>query len=110
MNQNDVNNAVDYLYTHGKKYAAAKGRRVQLEEYRKSLKAMCMKKALADKRATSAAAAEMDTLEGAQRRLNSAYEEMATQLGDAAAPMLTQFLNIAENLLTGLLMLFINMW
>lgn len=60
MNQNDINNAVDYLYTHGRKYAEAKGRRVQLEEYRKSLKAMCMKKALADKRATSAAAAEME--------------------------------------------------
>ena len=31
MNQKDINDAVDYLYTHGRKYAEAKGRRVQME-------------------------------------------------------------------------------
>lgn len=55
-----INDAVDYLYTHGRKYAEAKANRVHLEEYRKSLKAMLMKKALTEKRATSAAAAEME--------------------------------------------------
>ena len=60
MNQKDINDAVDYLYTHGRKYAEARAHRVYLEEYRKSLKAMCMKKALADGKAKSAAAAEME--------------------------------------------------
>jgi len=60
MNQKDINAAVDYLYTHGAKYAEAKGRRVQMEEYRKSLKAMLMKQALADGKAKTAAAAEME--------------------------------------------------
>lgn len=60
MNEKDIHDAVDYLYTHGKKYAEAKAHRVYLEEYRKSLKSILMKKAQADKRATSAAAAEME--------------------------------------------------
>lgn len=60
MNQKDINAAVDYLYTHGAKFAEAKAQRVQMEEYRKSLKAMCMKKALADGRAKTAASAEME--------------------------------------------------
>lgn len=60
MNQKDINDAVDYLYIHGRKYAEAKAQRIQMEEYRKSLKAMCMKKALSEKRATSVAAAEME--------------------------------------------------
>ena len=60
MNQKDINDAVDFLYTHGRKYAEAKAHRVYLEEYRKSLKAMCMKKALTDGKAKSAAAAEME--------------------------------------------------
>jgi len=42
----DINNAVDYLYTQGAKYAHAKSRRVYLEEYRKSQKAMLMKAAM----------------------------------------------------------------
>ena len=60
MNQKDINAAVDYLYTHGAKYAEAKGHRVYLEEYRKSQKAMLMKAALADGRAKTAAAAEVE--------------------------------------------------
>ena len=60
MNQKDINAAVDYLYTHGAKYAEAKGHRVYLEEYRKSQKAMLMKAALAAGRAKTAAAAEVE--------------------------------------------------
>jgi hypothetical protein len=60
MNQKDINDAVDYLYIHGRKYAEAKSHRVYLEEYRKSQKAMLMKAALADGRAKSAAVAEIE--------------------------------------------------
>lgn len=56
----DINDAVDYLYTHGRKYAAAKAHRVYLEEFRKSQKALLMKGAIADGRAKSSAAAEME--------------------------------------------------
>jgi hypothetical protein len=59
MNQKNISDAVDYLYTYGRKYAEAKGRRVQMEEYRKSLKAMLMKKAMANGTKT-AASAEME--------------------------------------------------
>ena len=60
MSQKDINDAVDYLYTHGRKYAEAKAHRVYLEEYRKSQKAMLMKAALSDGRAKSAAVAEIE--------------------------------------------------
>jgi len=60
MNQKDINDAVDFLYTHGRKYAEAKSHRVYLEEYRKSQKAMLMKAALSDGRAKSAAVAEIE--------------------------------------------------
>lgn len=60
MNQKDINDAVDYLYIHGRKYAEAKSHRVYLEEYRKSQKAMLMKAALSDGRAKSAAVAEIE--------------------------------------------------
>lgn len=60
MNQKDINDAVDYLYTHGRKYAEAKGQRVYLEEYRKSQKAMLMKSAITDGRAKTSAAAEVE--------------------------------------------------
>lgn len=56
----DINDAVDYLYTHGRKYAEAKAQRVYLEEYRKSKKAMLMKEAQADGRAKTSAAAETE--------------------------------------------------
>jgi hypothetical protein len=60
MSQKDINDAVDYLYTHGKKYAEAKAHRVYLEEYRKSQKAMLMKKALTAGIVKTAAAAEVE--------------------------------------------------
>jgi hypothetical protein len=60
MSQKDINDAVDYLYTHGKLYAEAKAHRVYLEEYRKSQKAMLMKEAMAQGRAKTAAAAEVE--------------------------------------------------
>jgi len=44
--QKSINDAVNYLYTHGAKYAEAKAHRVYLEEYRKSQKAMLMKAAM----------------------------------------------------------------
>ena len=56
MNQKDINDAVDYLYTHGKKYAEAKAQRTYLEEYRKSQKAMLMKVAMTNGVKTVAAA------------------------------------------------------
>lgn len=60
MNQKDINLAVEYLYTHGAKYAEAKAHRIYLEEYRKSQKAMLMKTSMVDGRAKTAAAAEIE--------------------------------------------------
>jgi len=60
MNEKSINDAVDYLYTHGAKYAEAKAHRVFLEEYRKSQKAMLMKAAQSDGRAKTAAGAEIE--------------------------------------------------
>ena len=60
MSDKNISDAVDYLYTHGKKYAEAKAHRVYLEEYRKSQKAILMKKALAAGIAKSAAVAEIE--------------------------------------------------
>jgi len=54
--QKSINDAVDYLYTHGKKYAEAKAQRTYLEEYRKSQKAMLMKTAMQNGVKTVAAA------------------------------------------------------
>lgn len=56
----DINAAVDYLYTHGRKYAEAKAHRVYLEEYRKSQKAMLMKQAMTSGAAKTAVAAEIE--------------------------------------------------
>jgi hypothetical protein len=56
MNQADINNAVDYIYSHGQKYAAAKGELAYLEEFRKSKKAMLMKHAMSNGVKTVAAA------------------------------------------------------
>ena len=75
--QKSINDAVDYLYTHGRKYAEAKGHRVQLEEYRKSLKAMLMKKAMADGRSKTAASAEMEAY------ADQSYVELLKGLGAA---------------------------
>jgi hypothetical protein len=59
MNQKDINASVDYLYTHGQKYAQAKAEVTYLEEYRKSKKAMLMKTAM-ENGAKSAVAAEIE--------------------------------------------------
>jgi len=56
MSDRDIHDAVDFLYTHGKKYAEAKAHRVYLEEYRKSLKSMIMKRAMQEGVKTVAAA------------------------------------------------------
>ena len=46
MNEKDINDAVDFIYTHGKKYAEAKAHLAYVEEFRKSKKAMLMKDSL----------------------------------------------------------------
>jgi hypothetical protein len=38
--------AIDYIIKHAKKFSAAKAQRIYLEEFRKSLKAICMKRSL----------------------------------------------------------------
>jgi len=38
--------AIEYIFKHGKRYAKAKAERISLEEYRKSLKAIIMKRSL----------------------------------------------------------------
>jgi len=60
MSDKNISDAVEYLYTHGRKYAEAKAHRVYLEEFRKSKKAMLMKTALSNGIAKSSAAAEME--------------------------------------------------
>lgn len=42
MNDTDPDRAVDYIITHAPKFAAAKASRVQIEEFRKSKKALLM--------------------------------------------------------------------
>jgi hypothetical protein len=59
MNQKDINASVDYLYTHGQKYAQAKAEVTYIEEFRKSKKAMLMKTAM-ENGVKSAAAAEIE--------------------------------------------------
>ena len=56
----DIDAAVNYLYTHGQKYAEAKAHRVYLEEFRKSQKSMLMKAAMSSGAAKTSAAAEME--------------------------------------------------
>lgn len=60
MRSDDINDAVDYLYTHGAKFAEAKAHRVYLEEFRKSQKAMLMKKAMTEGGVKTVAAAEIE--------------------------------------------------
>lgn len=38
--------AIEYIFKHGKRYAKARAERIYLEEYRKSLKAIIMKRSL----------------------------------------------------------------
>jgi hypothetical protein len=56
MNEKDINDAVDFIYTHGKKYAEAKAHLAYVEEFRKSKKAMLMKHAMTNGVKTVAAA------------------------------------------------------
>jgi len=77
MNQKDINDAVDFLYTHGAKFAESKAHRVYLEEFRKSQKAILMKTALSDGRAKSSAAAEMEAY------ADNAYVELLKALETA---------------------------
>jgi hypothetical protein len=44
----DPNRAVDYIIANARRFAEAKSQRVYLEEYRKSLKAILMKRSLED--------------------------------------------------------------
>lgn len=46
--ERDPNRAVDYIIMNAKQFAKAKSERVYLEEYRKSLKAILMKRSLED--------------------------------------------------------------
>ena len=62
----NIDEAVDFLYINGKKYAEAKAQRVYLEEFRKSQKAMMMKKAIADGTAKTSASAEMEAYSSAE--------------------------------------------
>ena len=73
----DINDAVNYLYTHGRKYAQAKAHRTFLEEYRKSQKAMLMKSAITEGRAKTAAAAEIEAYS------DPSYVEMLKGLQEA---------------------------
>ena len=77
MSEKDIDAAVNYLYTHGQKYAEAKAHRVYLEEFRKSQKAMLMKAAMADGKAKTAAAAEMEAY------ADSAYVKILAGLQEA---------------------------
>ena len=45
-NERDPHKAVDYILANAQKFAKAKAERIYLEEYRKSLKALLMKRSL----------------------------------------------------------------
>lgn len=51
----DPNDAIEFIFKHGKKFAKAKAERTYLEEYRKSLKAILMQEAQVDGHQTAAA-------------------------------------------------------
>lgn len=42
----DPNDAIEYIFKYGKKYAKAKAERIYLDEYTKSLKSILMKRTL----------------------------------------------------------------
>ncbi len=58
MSQKDINNAVEYLYTHGAKYAEAKAYKGYLEDYTKSLIAQLAIKFISEQKAKSMTQAE----------------------------------------------------
>jgi hypothetical protein len=51
----DPNDAIEFIFKHGKKFAKAKAERTYLEEYRKSLKAILMQQAQVNGHQTAAA-------------------------------------------------------
>jgi hypothetical protein len=67
MREIDPHDAVDYILLNGKNFAKAKSERVYLEEYRKSLKALLMKRS-------------METAIGAQEREAYAHEDYQAML------------------------------
>jgi hypothetical protein len=67
MREVDPHEAVDYILLNGKNFAKAKAERVYLEEYRKSLKAILMKRS-------------MESAIGAQEREAYAHPEYDTLL------------------------------
>lgn len=72
MSDRDPHEAVDYILKNGKIFAKAKAKRVYLEEYRKSLKAILMKRS-------------METAIGAQEREAYAHQEMLELLNGLRA-------------------------
>lgn len=72
MSDRDPHVAVDYILTNAKKFAKAKAERVYLEEYRKSLKAILMKRS-------------MEQAIGAQEREAYAHEDMLELLNGLRA-------------------------
>ena len=75
--ERDPHKAVDYIIANAKKFAKAKSERVYLEEYRKSLKALLMKRSLED------------TI-GAQEREAYAHEEYQQLLQGLKAAVETE--------------------
>jgi hypothetical protein len=73
VSEKSIDDAVNYLYTHGQKFAEAKAHRYYLEEYRKSLKALLMKDAM-EHGAKTLGAAEMDAY------ANDRYSQFITGL------------------------------
>ena len=72
----DPNEAVDYIFKNGKKFAKAKAERIYLEEYRKSLKAILMKRSV-------------ENAIGAQERDAYAHEEYLALLQGLKAAVST---------------------
>jgi hypothetical protein len=58
MNGTDINEAVNYLYTHGKKYAEAKAHKGYLDNYTKALISSLSIKFISEGKAKSMAQAE----------------------------------------------------
>jgi len=73
----DPNKAIDFIFENGKKFAKAKSERIYLEEYRKSLKAILMKRS-------------METAIGAQEREAYAHEEYQQLLHGLKASVETE--------------------
>jgi hypothetical protein len=82
MNQKDINDAVDFIYTHGQKFAEAKAHLAYVEEFRKSKKAMLMKHAMTNGVKT-VAAAEIEAYASAEYIEHLKAIEEATEQAEA---------------------------